>query len=149
MGAGSSSAGAVAAGLAELTVSSPRKVPDVSGAALFDPETRTYPFGDDDELEAEHPVWQRVALAVGLRRGSLPSTPNVGIAIERLKRATDQTAQKEAEYAARVALADLIDAGDVKLGAVTAVLPWAGLFYVDVQNLREPGSAARSLPVRP
>lgn len=149
MGAGSIAAGLGPAGVGLVTVSPPVPPPDVRGAALFDPETRSYLFGDNDALLTEHPIWQRAVIALTMRRGSLPSAPSVGIALDRLRRATNLTAQKEAEYAARVALADLIAEQSVELVAVRVVLPWDGLFIVDVRNLREAGAAARPISVRP
>lgn len=140
MGAGSFGAGIGPAGSDPVTVSPAAVPPTTTDTPFFDPFALVYPFDSTGELETTHPVWQRVALALGIRRGALRSTPDVGIPLERLRLATDLTAQREADGAVRVALADLLSAGDIDLVAVSVDLPWRGKFYADIRNLREAGA---------
>jgi hypothetical protein len=136
-GAGSFGAGLGPAGSSPVPAPTPREVLTPGTAADYDPFAGVYPYDTSGVVQTTHPVWQRCALILGIRRGALRSSPLVGIPLDRLKNCTEATAQREAENAVRVALKDLLDAKDILVTAVTIETPWLGKFYTDIRNLRE------------
>ena len=148
MGAGSYPAGVGPAGFDPLVTTPPANL-TLPGAPLYDPETRTFPFGPNGAARAVHPVDHYVALVCTTPRRSLASAPDEGIDFERIKRTPPASRQAVVTDEVRHALRDGISRGDLELlGAPileddeTAGLAWA----VDYKNLRLPGQPARRFP---
>ncbi len=134
-------AGSNEAGYDEITQSV--RGPRVLGqASKFSPLERVYILTTDLGLEYLHPVMHRVAHLLGLPLGGLPSSPDEGFDVEAVRNATKVTAQTTCEDAVARALKPLLEAGDIEIVRVLAIVvpSWRGQLETDVRNLRERGS---------
>lgn len=138
-GAGAFDAGEGDAGWEVLTPGVARSKTLVP-APKFDPLTRRYLIGDGGALIEEHPVLARARHLLGIRRRGIASAPTVGIPLARLRAARQDQVQREVEDAVRIALAPLVDAGDLEIVRVQIELPFRGRFYTDLRNLRAPNT---------
>jgi hypothetical protein len=149
MGAGSTSAGSTPAGLDTVDASAVVVLPTLK-APLYDPAIRGFAVDAAGEYPIHvHPVIERAALLLGIRRGSSPSSPNVGLRLDRIRNASDEDVQNVAADEVRIALRPLLEAGDILIVAVEVQRDLGGSrasMVVTVANLREPG--APNVPIR-
>lgn len=143
MGAGSTSAGSTPAGLDDVDSSAVVVLPTLQ-APLYDPAIRGFAFEAAGEYPIQvHPVIERAALLLGMRRGASPSNPNTGLRWEKIAAAPDEDVQNIATDEVRIALKPLLDAGDILIVAVEVERDLGGSrtsMVVTVSNLREPGT---------
>jgi hypothetical protein len=108
-------------------------------APRFDPYDRVYVIDETSQaLSDQDPIIHRAAHLLGLRRGSLPSAPTVGLDTARIRKAVPAARQRACEDASAEALAVLVDASDIAIEGVVLSSPWTGEFFVDVRPLRTP-----------
>lgn len=149
MGAGEFPAGEGPAGLdppaPALADSTTKRVP------YFDPFTKSFPLelNGSGEFQAVHPVDQAVALALGIQLNGVAAQPGRGLDIQRLRRASRATVALTVADVVRIALADLVAAGDITLNGTPLMAdangrPW---YFVDYTNLRLPAQPRRQMPV--
>lgn len=117
-------------------------------APCYDLASRQVLQNADGSFQSIHPVDLKARLALGVLLGTISSAPTVGCDWSAPRQTS--TAPKELENDVNVALASLIQNGDVKLVAVSIdqSVPGRTLRLVDYLNLRLPGSAARTLTGR-
>lgn len=108
---------------------------------IYDPATKTYPSAADGTLIDNHPVVLEVSLALGIRAGAIPSLASFGLRTERIRKARREELQQVAQDEVELALARLIERGDVALVSVVATTK-PGIVKLEVQfrNLRDPGT---------
>jgi hypothetical protein len=149
MGAGSTLAGSTPAGLDDVDSSAVVVLPTLK-APLYDPAIRGFAVDEAGEYPIHvHPVIERAALLIGMRRGSSPSNRNTGLNTRRIYDADDDSVQNVAADEVRIALRPLLEAGDIRIVAVEVQRDLGGsrtAMVVTVANLREPG--APNVPIR-
>lgn len=113
-------------------------------AHLFSPMTHDAVLLPGGSLLAAHPVDQAVALALGIKRGSIGSAPDQGNTLGDIEHA-GRDLESQVEQRVQQALSVLIDRGDIRLDGVVTVRQPSG-WYADVnyQNLRLLPAALRS-----
>ena len=85
-------------------------------AMQFDPGLRQFVQNADGSMASIHPVDQKVALALGIENGSIPSATSQGHKIRQLLNRLDPSKRPQvATQEVRRVLADMITAGDVIL----------------------------------
>lgn len=102
-------------------------------AALFDPKTRTFPVLANGQLQAVHPIDQRVVLALWPRKGAIKSVSAQGHTFADLARLTSTQKQPAAERIVRDLLATMIKNGDITLLKVIAGSPVRGRDEIAVE----------------
>lgn len=107
-------------------------------AALeFDPYDRVYVENEDGSLVAGTGPIQRAAHLM-MPLGSLAATPDSGLDIVAIKRASPGARRNVIEDALRRAWKALLETKQIRMGAVTVLNPgppWKGEFTVDVTDL--------------
>lgn len=128
-----SGAGTFAAGVGSLAGSDPVAASSATTIALqkpaavfYDPLTKQFPVRSDGTMVAIHPVDQAAAFALTIPVGAIKSCPTLGHTFANLPPRSDPRFQRAAEDAAKLALSDLIKAGDVSFGSVTPRAAAAG-----------------------
>ena len=108
---------------------------------IYDPATKTFPSASDGSLIDNHPVVLEVSLALGIRAGAIPSLASFGLRTERIRKARRDELQQVAQGEVELALARLIERGDVALESVVASAK-SGIVQLEVKfrNLRDPGT---------
>lgn len=147
-GAGSSPAGATPAGL-DVVVQAPTQRAPAPAALRLDLGTRDFVVIDGAYAEL-HPVDQEVLLALGIEKGKLASTPDVGNRIRRNRRVAPAILETVVRNDVRLDLAHLLDAGKIELLAVDVDTSVRGQTKVAItyRNLRlNPGAPARVVPL--
>lgn len=135
MSAGLYPAGSGPAGFAPVAPLSSAPVPQ-PGVPLIHPGSHDAVPQDDGTLEAVHPVDQAVALALGIKAGTVGSATSIGNLLSDLEYAS-RTLEVLVRQRVDTALAQLTARGDVALvSVVTTRIP--GGFTVDItyRNLR-------------
>ncbi len=149
MGAGSTSAGSTPAGL-DTVVSIGRVELPALKSPLYDPAIRGFAMQSAGDYPIQvHPVIERASMLIGMRRGASPSSQDVGLRLEEIRKASDEDVQNVAADEVNIALKPLLDARDIKVVAVEVIRDLWGTraaMVVTVANLREPG--APSVPIR-
>jgi hypothetical protein len=125
-----------------MSTQTDRAANTIGTAPKFDPYDRVYVLVVADSVTSvvtDHPVMHRAAHLLGIRLGSLASTPNDGFDVDAIKESTRITAQRTAEDTVKRALKILTDAGDLEIIKVVAVTKprWLGQIFTDLRNLRE------------
>lgn len=112
-------------------------------SAYYDPDLREFVLDDGGQFTNVHPVDQEVSLRLGVALGTLAGSPNVGLDVASLKRASAESMQAAVNDAVQTALADLVDRGDIELLGSPLMPDAAGrpFFFVDYRNLRLPADA--------
>lgn len=100
-------------------------------ALLWNHETHDYDRDDDGQYVESHPVDAAVDLALTVRRGSLPSAPDVGHDLAGIEPIGPRRDAK-ARAAVRKALQRLIARGDITILEIAVDGTDAGLLYVAV-----------------
>lgn len=139
MGAGSTLAGGALAGLDPEDPAGTEVQVLPQGALLYDLTSRGVPRDPTTGLLATiHWVDQAVAVALGVKQGSLTSSTSLGNTLRAIKRAGGPQLVNQVEDAVRVALFDLLDRGDVDLVSIQVTTPTRGQIFVTVTyvNLR-------------
>ncbi len=114
MSSGTHSSGTGSAGFAPVgAVSAAPLTQNAPKALKFNPATRDFDI-TEGVYAALHPVDQRVALALTIELGSLPSAPNVGHTLRKMRRSSGPTIEADARDRVRQALKTILDAKDMK-----------------------------------
>ena len=145
-GFGSSSAGASAFGFdVMLAGTSPNDI--APEGVLFDLITRDVVIDAEGGYVAAHPVDSKVQLALGIPVGAVPSVTDLGGVLSQLEIDDDDVMVRQADRLVRLALADMLAAGDVALLEVAATSPDPQLgrarLFVRYENRRLPSQLAQ------
>lgn len=143
-GAGSYIAGFDRAAYEQVTPGQPGKSPENPPA--YDPRTRAIPIGTNGVLSSAHWVDASMAYCLTNFRGTIPGNPEIGLRRERLRRATQLTAQSIVEDEVAGAIAHLLERRAVDLLLVAAVWRVGKLgFLVRYINRLAPASDVRTI----
>ena len=147
MGAGDTPAGEAPAGLDPPGAPSPPRDVRPPQALLVDGATRDVPLDAQGLYAGVDPVEHRVALAIFLTLGAIPSAPEIGSTIRDARIAASAPLQQDVEARVRQALADEMTAQNIDLLQVTATVTvrWRLSVLVVYRNLRLPGAPQRTL----
>ncbi len=149
-GSGTYASGTGSAGFDPVgTVSAPPLTQNAPKALKFNPATRDFDI-TEGVYAALHPVDQRVALALTIELGSIPSAPNVGHTLRRMRRSSGATVEADAKDRVRQALKTLLDAEDIAIDRIEVDAETRGRVIVVVYyvNLRLGPDATRKATVR-
>ncbi len=147
MGAGDTAAGAAPAGIDPPTAPSPPRNIVLPQALLIDGATLDVPLDAQGLYVGVDPVGHRVALAVFVTLGSIPSATEIGSTIASARIADPAPLLQDAQARVQTALQDEITGGNINLVQVTATVTprWRLSVMVVYQNLRLPGTPQRTL----
>lgn len=137
-GAGSGVAGGGLAGKSAAASVPPRNVRPPR-ALYFDGASRDMLLVTATGLyRSLHPVDQKMAMAMVLRRGSIPVAPDLGSTFHEIAIGAEETMTADAIQRANQAAASLLQAGDVKIDSVRCYSSQASRVRVEVNyfNLR-------------
>jgi hypothetical protein len=101
-------------------MASSRVAPVVPKALYIDLEKRTVLYDANGYAKAMHPVDQTMAICCGIKKGTLTSSPDDGLDVDRILQASLASRQSVAEDAVNVAAAGPIGRGDVTIRRVLA-----------------------------
>lgn len=142
MPAGTTFAGAGPAGADPVAPPSPTVVlVQSSNPALWDLATRSCPRDENGILKRIHWVDQAVALALGVRIGSIAAQPALGHRLREIKRAIPgEELQNQVNDYVNLALLDLLARGDIFLISVVASVPVQSQIVIAISyvNMRLP-----------
>jgi hypothetical protein len=147
MGAGDFPAGVGPAGIDPPAAPTPPRSVVPPHALLFDGATRDVPLDDQGHYEGVHPVDHRVALALFIALGSIPSGPDVGNTLGDVLIQDPDPLQQDVQTRVQAALQDDIDAQNIDLVEVDASAGprWRLSVRVVYRNLRLPDTPLRTL----
>jgi hypothetical protein len=112
----------------------------VTGDYVFDSAT--------GEIAGTHPTTQIIALCLRTPKGRALRDPTYGLDTSRIN-TNAKTAKREAELAARAALARWVTSGDIVLKRVEAKIEGTVLWYeIDFQDPRDPTTRTVTVTVR-
>ena len=116
MGAGSGSAGVGLAGVDPLPLSvTPGPM---TGAAQYDPRTRTLVMNADGTIATVDPVDQEVAFCLTIKKGTISSNPTRGFDWDRLRATPSSSRAHAATDLVKLALRKPLSRGDITIISV-------------------------------
>ena len=138
------------AGVDLLAFTVPTALPPIPAAIFYSATSRSFTQNADGTFLAVHPVDQIVQLRLSIPQGKVPALGPVGARyLARFQGLTAAQLPSVALDETRVALQDLIDAGDVVVQQVTVdtSVPGATVVAVQYVNLRAPApTSTQSTP---
>jgi hypothetical protein len=147
MGAGQFPAG-VDGGAGEDPATDPPAARTVTlpAALQFDGRTGDYLTDASGRYKSSHPVDQRVALKMLVKRGKIPSASTLGSSFAEINRLSAEKRATRAQQIVRTNLADDVSAGDIEIVdiRVDTSNQYATLVALDYINLRLPHAVVQT-----
>lgn len=111
---------------------------EVAAIPYYDPSIRGFALQTNGDLKTVHPVIQEASFALGIALGSIPAAPKVGLNVKRIKATRPADILTVCKDEVNVALARLLEAGDIRVNDVRAEARWGRVgLEVDIVNLRD------------